>query len=61
VRVCQVDGGNLSIIPFSASRLTVRRFQFPGDVDVVGRVTGVAMSLTAHRRKVVSDISDRTA
>jgi hypothetical protein len=56
-----VDGGNLSIIPFSASRLTVRRFQFPGDVDVVGRVTGVAMSLTAHRRKVVSDISDRTA
>ncbi len=58
---CQVDGGNLSIIPFSASRLTVRRFQFPGDVDVVGRVTGVAMSLTAHRRKVVSDISDRTA
>jgi len=58
---CQVDGGNLSIIPFSASRLAVRRFHFPGDVDVVGRVTGVAMSLTSHHRKVVSNITDRTA
>ncbi|PYU69764.1 MAG: hypothetical protein DMG49_12510 [Acidobacteria bacterium] len=58
---CQVDGGNLSIIPFSASRWPVRRFPFPGDVDVVGRVTGVAMSLTSHRPKVLSDIADRSA
>lgn len=43
---CQLDDRELSIIPHSLSRATIRRFRHPDDVDIVGRVTAVATWLT---------------
>lgn len=56
---CQLDGSHLSIIPFSAARWPVRRLHFPNDVDIVGRVVGVAMTLPSSNRKAISEIPGR--
>jgi hypothetical protein len=38
---CQLEGRELSIIPHSLSRAPIRRFRYPDEVDIVGRVTAV--------------------
>ncbi len=43
---CQPDRGTLAILPYSLSQRPVRIFKYPGDVDVVGRVVGLAMPLS---------------
>jgi hypothetical protein len=45
---CRLDDKMLSIIPHSLSRVQSRQFNYPDDIDVVGRVVAVAMPL---RRK----------
>ncbi len=45
---CRLDDKVLSIIPHSLSRVQSRQFNYPDDIDVVGRVVAVAMPL---RRK----------
>lgn len=39
---CQLEGRELSIIPHSLSRVPIRRFRHPDEVDIVGRVTALA-------------------
>src|SRR5216683_1454212 len=45
---CELEGKVLSIIPHSMSGRKTRQFNYPDDIDVVGRVVAVAMPL---RRK----------
>ncbi|MCU1297762.1 MAG: hypothetical protein JWO91_2040 [Acidobacteriaceae bacterium] len=42
---CELNGSNLILIPSSQSRLPARHLRYPGDADILGRVTGVAMPL----------------
>jgi hypothetical protein len=42
---CELDGGQLILIPSPQSRLPARRVRFPGDADVIGRVTGLTMRI----------------
>lgn len=46
---CQVDRGQLIIIPHPHSRQDVRRFDYPSQAEIVGRVTGVAMRIVEER------------
>jgi hypothetical protein len=42
---CEVKDGQLSVIPHLNSPQSIRRFTFPGEADILGRVTGVAMRI----------------
>jgi hypothetical protein len=42
---CQLERGQLIIIPHPQSRQTVRHFEHPSQAEIVGRVTGVAMRI----------------
>jgi transcriptional regulator with XRE-family HTH domain len=42
---CELGGGYLSAIPHPNSRCEVRRFAYPREADIVGRVVGVTMRL----------------
>ena len=42
---CQVDRGQLMVIPHPQSGQDVRRFDYPSQAEIVGRVTGVAMRI----------------
>jgi transcriptional regulator with XRE-family HTH domain len=50
---CEVDRGQLIVIPHPHSQQEVRRFDYPAQAEIIGRVTGVAM------RIVVGDQSER--
>lgn len=56
---CQPDKGTLAIIPYSLSQLPVRIFKYPGDVDVIGRVVGVAMPLTRPSARPATTLESR--
>ncbi len=42
---CQLERGQLMVIPHPQSRQAIRHFDFPSQAEVVGRVTGVAMRI----------------
>jgi transcriptional regulator with XRE-family HTH domain len=42
---CEVNDNQLSVIPHPYSPVEIRRFAFPTEADVIGRVTGVAMRI----------------
>ena len=42
---CQLEKGQLMVIPHPQSRQAVRHFDYPSQAEVVGRVTGVAMRI----------------
>jgi hypothetical protein len=42
---CQIDHGQLIIIPHPQSHQNVRQFDYPSQAEIVGRVTGVAMRI----------------
>jgi transcriptional regulator with XRE-family HTH domain len=46
---CQVDRGQLSVIPHPHSHLDVRRYDYPSEAEIVGRVTGVAMQIVGEK------------
>jgi transcriptional regulator with XRE-family HTH domain len=46
---CQVDRGQLIVIPHPQSHQDVRRFDYPTQAEIVGRVTGVAMRIVGER------------
>lgn len=46
---CEVDGNQLVLIPSPQSRRPSKRVRYPGDADVVGRVTVVTMPLADMR------------
>lgn len=47
---CQVDRGQLIVIPHPHSHQDVRRFDYPSQAEIVGRVTGVAMRIIGERK-----------
>lgn len=42
---CQVDRGQLIVIPHPHSHQDIQRFDYPSQAEIVGRVTGVAMRI----------------
>jgi transcriptional regulator with XRE-family HTH domain len=46
---CQLDRHQLIIIPHPQSRQDIRRFDYPSQAEIVGRVTGVAMRIVEER------------
>lgn len=46
---CQIDHGQLIVIPHPQSRQDVRRFDYPSQAEIVGRVTGVAMCIAGEK------------
>jgi transcriptional regulator with XRE-family HTH domain len=46
---CQVDRGQLIVIPHPHSHQDVRRFDYPSQAEIVGRVTGVAMRIVGEK------------
>jgi len=46
---CEVDRGQLIVIPHPHSHQEVRRFDYPSQAEIVGRVTGVAMRIVVER------------
>jgi hypothetical protein len=42
---CEMSGGYLSAVPHPNSRCEVRRFSYPREAEIVGRVVGVTMRL----------------
>lgn len=46
---CEVDRGQLIIVPHAHSRQDVRRFEYPTQAEIVGRVTGVVMRIVEQR------------
>lgn len=46
---CQVDRGQLMVIPHPHSHQDVRRFDYPSQAEIVGRVTGVTMTIAGEK------------
>jgi hypothetical protein len=46
---CEVDRGQLLVVPHPYSQLQVRRFDYPAEAEIVGRVTGVTMRIVRKR------------
>lgn len=53
---CQMDGNHLMVIPHTLSRQNVRRFDYPSEAEIVGRVTGVAMRLVQPRESRTGEL-----
>jgi len=47
---CELDGSRLILIPSPQSRLPTRHLRYPGDADILGRVTGVTQRLAEMAR-----------
>ena len=47
---CELDGSRLILIPSPQSRLPARHLRYPGDADILGRVTGVTQRLAEMAR-----------
>jgi transcriptional regulator with XRE-family HTH domain len=50
-RWCSIKDGVISLISDPASDVPVQNFQHPGEVEVIGQVVGVAMSLDPEKRR----------
>jgi hypothetical protein len=46
---CEVDRGQLLVVPHPQARLQVRRFDYPSEAEIIGRVTGVTMRIVGER------------
>lgn len=42
---CELNGNQLILIPSPQSRLSARHIRYPGDAEILGRVTGVTMRI----------------
>jgi transcriptional regulator with XRE-family HTH domain len=58
---CQLEDGMLSIVPHPFSQRPVRHLSHPKDVEVVGRVTGVAMPLVRPAARTLPAIEESSA
>ncbi len=50
-RWCSVKDGTISLISDPASEAPILNFAFPGEIEVIGQVIGVAMSLDPEKRR----------
>jgi transcriptional regulator with XRE-family HTH domain len=58
---CQLDRGQLIIIPHPHSHQDVRRFDHPSQAEIVGRVTGVAMRIVSEKEPDAGEPSISTS
>ena len=58
---CQVDRGQLMVIPHPHSHQDVRRFDYPSQAEIVGRVTGVAMRIVGEKEPDAGEHSTGTS
>ncbi len=58
---CQVDRGQLIVIPHPHSHQDVRRFDHPSQAEIVGRVTGVAMRIVGEREPGTAETTRRVS
>jgi transcriptional regulator with XRE-family HTH domain len=56
---CQVDRGQLTVIPHPHSHQDVRRFNYPSEAEIIGRVTGIAMRIVGERGPGPGEVSNR--
>jgi len=42
---CELKNGQLSLVPHISSPQAIRRFSYPHEAEIIGRVTGVAMRI----------------
>jgi hypothetical protein len=54
---CEIDRGELIVIPHPHSHQEVRRFDYPSQAEIVGRVTGVAMRIVGMEGAKENDAS----
>ena len=48
---CSMTGSRLLVQPHPASHLQPRSFEYPSEIDVIGQVTGVAMTFEPKKRR----------
>lgn len=58
---CQVDRGQLIVIPHPHSHQDVRRFDYPSQAEIIGRVTGVAMRIVSEKEPDAGEHSTSTS
>jgi len=58
---CQVDRGQLIVIPHPHSHQDVRRFDYPSQAEIIGRVTGVAMRIVSEKEPDAGERSTGTS
>jgi transcriptional regulator with XRE-family HTH domain len=58
---CQVDRGQLIVIPHPHSHQDVRRFDYPSQTEIIGRVTGVAMRIVSEKEPDAGEHSTGTS
>ena len=56
---CQVDRDQLIVIPHPHSHQDVRRFDYPSQAEIVGRVTGVTMRIVGERSPAPGELARR--
>jgi hypothetical protein len=54
---CEIDRGELLVIPHPQAQQEVRRFEYPSEAEIVGRVTGVTMRIVGRRSGERRDLS----
>ena len=50
-RWCSLNDGILSLVPDPSSDAPVLSFNYPDDIEVIGQVVGLAMSLNPERQR----------
>jgi hypothetical protein len=56
---CEIKSGILTLIPHPDSGLPTETFRYPAEVEVVGRVTGVAMRITGEEFTPIEEQAGR--
>ena len=54
---CELDGSQLILIPTAFSRQRARHVRYPGEADILGRVTAVSMCIAKMRKAVAKGTS----
>jgi transcriptional regulator with XRE-family HTH domain len=57
---CEVKDGQLTLIPHPDSGEQTRTFRYPSEVEIVGRVTGVAMRITEENFTPIEESGPRS-
>jgi transcriptional regulator with XRE-family HTH domain len=57
---CELKGGQLSVVPHVNSPQEIRRFSYPHEAEIIGRVTGVAMRIANGGLSPFSDLPETT-
>jgi hypothetical protein len=52
---CEMVDGYLNVVPHPKSKCQVRRFAYPREADIAGRVIGVTMRLVEAEKRISRD------